>query len=149
MLNFSIAGVTLDIHLLRFETSSSEYSGLCLTEWPFAFLHPQEELASRLEGMEWTCSDGLGRKVSVHEELICVQSTGCRKKGNGNFDVLYFCFAPPQKVKLVPINWFSNTLLQFGRDALGVCELFKMPLNADPAVDTLVYLSKLLLVCKV
>lgn len=118
MLNFSIAGVTLDIHLLRFETSSSEYSGLCLTEWPFAFLHPQEELASRLEGMEWTCSDGLGRKVSVHEELICVQSTGCRKKGNGNFDVLYFCFAPPQKVKLVPINWFSNTLIYYSLEEM-------------------------------
>lgn len=71
MLNFSIAGVAFDIHLLRFETGSSEYSGLCLTRWPLALLHPQEELPSRAAGMEWACSEGLGR-ISVHEELICV-----------------------------------------------------------------------------
>lgn len=62
MLSFSVAGVAFDIHLLRFETGSSEYSSLCLTEWPFAFLRPQEELASQVEGMERICCQGLGRK---------------------------------------------------------------------------------------
>lgn len=56
-----------------FETGSSEYSGLCLTRWPLALLHPQEELPSRVADVEWACSEGLGR-ISVHEELICVQS---------------------------------------------------------------------------
>lgn len=27
-----------------------------------------------MEGVEWTRSKGLGREISVHEELICVQS---------------------------------------------------------------------------
>lgn len=62
------------IHLIRLETGSSEYSYLCLTYWPFAFLHPREELAARVEDMEWTCSKGLGREINVPEQLICVQS---------------------------------------------------------------------------